>query len=96
MLQRWQRELCGVSHGSGEGLVADRECNILEVEWLVGSARSRMGVLARSEKEEETKVVRSAMATDRGSALVQATTLMWLTIRKGMGLTRMGSGSIRL
>ena len=36
-------ELCGVCHGSGEGLVADHECNILEAEWLVGGARSRMG-----------------------------------------------------
>ena len=48
-------ELCGVSRGSGEGLVADREGNILEAEGLVGGARSRMGVLAGSEKEEETK-----------------------------------------
>ena len=88
-------ELCGVCRGSGEGLVADREGNILEAEWLVGGARSRMGVLGWRRKQKP-RVVRVAVATDRGLALVQATTLTWLTIGKGMGLTRMSGGSIRL
>ena len=85
-----------MSAGSGEGLVADRECNILEAEWLVGSARSRMDVLARLEKEEETKGGEVGRGHRQGSALVRATTLTWLTIGNGMGLMRMGGGSIRL
>ena len=47
-------ELCNVSSGSGEGLVAYLELHILEPERLVGCASSRMGVLTWSEEEEET------------------------------------------
>ena len=48
-------ELCGVSRGSGEGLVANREHNILEVARLVGCAKSRVGVLTGSEEKEKSK-----------------------------------------
>ena len=58
-----------------------------EAGWVCSPGRRR---------KKNPRVVKSAVATVRGSALVRATTLTWLTIGKGMGLTRVGGRSIRL
>ena len=83
-------ELCSVSHGSREGLVADRECNTLEAEWLVGGARSRMGVLAGSEKEEETKIGEVGRGHRQGVGAGVGNNVDMVDYRKGDGFDAHG------